>query len=234
LFSNIPYFNPVTGDLVGFRPATSAIDGSHFHLLTLPNRGDDMYCSAWTPDDRRIVCGDATNQLFSMRVTDGGGRIQLTRNPYGAQDLAVGFSPDGTKLAFFRRKGDEQALMVADADGSHVKRLTPFGLTVPHDLSGASWSPDGRELLSALADGYLFTITPDGVTVRIIGLQSPNPAYNAYMPDYSPDGQHMVFTLCFAGQPCSLWRADLDGTHVAQLTHSPTNDWNADWAVVRD
>jgi Tol biopolymer transport system component len=233
LYSNIPYFNPTTGDFVGFRPATSAPDGTHFHLLALPHRGEDMYCSAWTPTDRRIVCADASNTLFSMRASDGADRVRLTKNPYGAQDFAVGYSPSGKRFAFLRRKGDDWALMLANAKGAHIKQLTPFGLLVQHDLVGANWSPDGKSIISAMADGHLIIVQVDRSRVTIVQLQLAEP-YFAIEPDFSPDGRHIVFSAFVEGHAANLYRADVDGSHVIQLTHSPENEFAADWAVVAD
>src|SRR5205085_48670 len=63
---------------------------------------------------------------------------------------AIGWSPDGQRLAFVRPGRDMTALVVADRDGSHERTLAtrrlPAGFTWLY--SGASnppaWSPDGR------------------------------------------------------------------------------------------
>ena len=110
LFSNVILFD-ANGDLVAFRPAISAPDGSGFHVLTLPELPTDMYCSAWSLNDRRILCSDAEGNIISMLASDGGSRIQLTQNPFGTQDIAVGFSPDRRPpclLAVAARSGPTQ------------------------------------------------------------------------------------------------------------------------------
>jgi WD40 repeat protein len=239
LMSNIPYTDPTTGSFVGFRPATSAPDGSAFHLLALPQLPEDMYCSAWTPDDHRIVCGDDTPGLFSMRVSDGGGMRRLTVNPFGDQDVAVGFSPDGRRLAFLRYKPatkpsqDEQvALFLANPDGTRLHRITPYGLLEADELASANWSPDGHSLISANSNGRLVIVSADGSGVRRIALAFGTPDYFAVMPAYSPDGRQIVFSA-FRQAPADLFVANLDGTHVHQITDSPVNEYSADWANLR-
>ena len=195
-----------------------------------------MFCSAWTPDDRRIVCNDDSPFLFTIRPSDGGGRLPLTRNPFGGSDVAVGFSPDGSHLAFERSRADEQlALMVANADGSQARRITPFGLLMNQVFQGANWSPDGKSLISTQTDGHLIVISVDGTQARIISLQIGSRDYFAFHPDFSPDGRHIVFSAYT--NPTSpqddLYRADLDGTHGVQLTNTPTAEVSPDWAIVR-
>jgi hypothetical protein len=235
LHSNIPYTDPATGQFVGFRPAFSHPDGSHFRLLALPNRPEDMYCSAWTPDDRRIICGDDTPGLFSMRARDGGGVRRLTHNPYGGQDISVGLSPDGTRLALLRERPDPAggpgslALFVGRADGSHLRQRTPFGLIFGFtEFGGASWSPDGKYLVSSTGDGDLIFVASHGRGTRTVSITSDSTKGFAVLPDYAPDGRHLVFSL-FLGDNADLYRSDLHGGHLRRLTTDPANDVNADW-----
>jgi len=234
LFSNIPYFDS-DGNLVGFRPATSDPDGSDFHLLTLPERPVDMYCAAWTPDDRRIVCGDEVG-LFTMRAADGGGATRLTHNPFGSTDVPIGYSPDGRKLAFIRNNAgdpateadDTAALLVARSDGSHGRAVTPYGLLLAHELAGGDWSPDGRHLASATTDGRLVIVTVRSKRIATVPLRIEGD-YFAVLPSYSPVGTHLAFSL-FRGAPADIYTARTDGSDVRQMTSSGTNELFADWS----
>jgi Tol biopolymer transport system component len=241
LHSNIPVNARGTGKLVGFRPATSAPDGSRFRLLALPKLPTDMYCSAWTPTDRRILCsiGFKDPGLFSLRASDGGGRRRLTRNPFGSPDLAVGFSPDGTRIAFLRfrpgsgphAEGQEKvALVVASPDGSHARRITGYHLLQAHELAWADWSPDGRRLVSSTPKGALVLVSAESGNVTPVHLQVGRRAF-ATLPTFSPDGKQLLFSL-FRRGPADLYRARLDGSRVRAVTSSPKNDINADWSVV--
>ena len=69
-------------------------------------------------------------------------------------DRSPMFSPDGTRLAFFRDTGQETFLMVADADGTNVVEIP---LEATDDWSGLwSFAPDGRSLMTvANIDGTM-------------------------------------------------------------------------------
>ena len=76
-------------------------------------------------------------EIYVMNA-DGSGVKILTNDP--AWDYAPVWSPDGTRIAFSRRYGDDWALYVMNADGSGATNLAlgkaPF----------SSWSPDGRKI----------------------------------------------------------------------------------------
>jgi hypothetical protein len=136
LHSNVLVFDD-SGELVAFRPALSAPDGSDYRLLRLRQRPMDFYCSAWSPDDSRILCTDIEGGVISIRATDGRGARRLTTNPFGGKDLAIGYSPDGGRVAWVREgpgstdELERAAIFVADADGTHARRLTRWGLLGP-------------------------------------------------------------------------------------------------------
>jgi Tol biopolymer transport system component len=54
-------------------------------------------------------------------------------------------------------------------------------------------------------------------------------AVNAFDVSFSPDGRRIAFSL---GSPeASIYTAGLDGSHVEQLTTSPTEDHHANWGA---
>jgi Tol biopolymer transport system component len=235
LYSNVMIFDG-NGEVVAFRPATSAPDGSDFHVLKLPSRPMDMYCSAWSPDDTRIICSAGAGGLISMRASDGGGRVKLTTNPYGGQDLAVGYSPDGSQFAWLRERpgatddAEREALFVSDStDVSHPRRLTRWGLLQAHELAGANWSPDGLSIVSATRRGRLVVVdaVAGGATPIPLDLRSDD---FAVTPDYSPDGAQIVFTM-FRNRPADLYIATTDGADLRRLTRTTKrSDLFPDWA----
>jgi TolB protein len=81
-------------------------------------------------------------------------------------------------------------LYVADADGSHLKRLTKS----VEDESSPCWSPDGKWICFATKINerrVLAKIPADGGAVqRIPTPGAPNPTE----PDWSPDGKWIAFT----------------------------------------
>src|SRR5581483_4300514 len=97
-------------------------------------------------------------QLFTIR-SDGSGARQLTH----FTDSDAGWpewSPDGSAIAFERdvyvgRRVTRAVIYTMDADGSHLRALTPTGLN-----GRPSWSPDGRSIaFSTLSFGKQATVS---------------------------------------------------------------------------
>jgi Tol biopolymer transport system component len=232
LHSNVFVYDD-DGEVVAFRPAISAPDGSGFRLLRMRQRSSDMYCSAWSPDDSRILC---TNDggIISFRASDGRGARRLTTNPYGGQDLPIGYSPDGTQLAWVREgpgstdELERAAIFVADADGTHARRLNRWGLLNAHEFAAANWSPDGSRFVAATRSGGLVTVdaVAGGATPVPVDLGSNS---FAVMPDYSPDGQRIVFAM-FRDRPSDLYVVGVDGSGLRRLTRTPDrSELSPDW-----
>jgi Tol biopolymer transport system component len=238
LHSNILRFDSA-GNVVRFRPLITDPDGGNPRVLELADRPTDMYCTAWSLDDTRLVCGDAQG-IFTMRASDGGGVVRLSHSPANATDQPVGFSPDGTKLAFVRKFGpvapdrshgsfpsEAAVLMVADADGTDARAITGKGSIFAGDFANAKWAPDGQMLITSTAHGTLVQIPVGGGDPLPVKLAVDGKSFAA-TPSYSPDGQHLVFAL-FRQAPADLYISDLDGSHVRQLTDAPGNEWFPDW-----
>jgi dipeptidyl aminopeptidase/acylaminoacyl peptidase len=80
-----------------------------------------------------------------------------------AADGGIAWSPDGSRVAFFRQTGPLTAdVFVSDADGSHLRNLTHGSA----QFSWApDWSPDGTRIVYVTSDPdveRLVTVRPDG------------------------------------------------------------------------
>jgi Tol biopolymer transport system component len=87
---------------------------------------------AWSPDSSKVAYSSGDGHGFAISVVraDGKGRRELTPQ---ALDFHPAWSPDGRRIAFQR----EATLYVMDADGSHIRRLTP-----PKAIDGSpAWRP---------------------------------------------------------------------------------------------
>lgn len=141
----------------------------------------------WSPDGRWILFngqpadaprtpeGNGWSAIWLLS-SDGAVLRRLTSGEGG--DTAVGFSPDGTRVAFIGEAGPDdprRALLTMDLDGTDV---APVFVGTPPDGGGprlpgggglsVSWSPDGQHF----ALGYrqdLYTLRADGTQLTSHG-----------------------------------------------------------------
>jgi Tol biopolymer transport system component len=246
-----------TGQFFLFQPATVKPDGSEFNQLVPPTppggpSANGIDCPVWLLDQTRILCAfndstTGTSGAFSIRASDGGDPVRLTTNPYsttGGFDLPTDISPDGTRFVFLRYKPgarpqpnpdrtQQVALFVENIDGTDLRQITPFGLALPHDFASANWSPDGREIISALSHGRLFVVHLDGTGLTPINLDTGTQQYFAFQPHWSPDGKRILFCMFINGGE-GIYTANLDGSEVKQATFAtnPLTVFNApDWGM---
>jgi serine/threonine protein kinase/Tol biopolymer transport system component len=98
----------------------------------------------WSADSRRITFqsereGDAA--IFWQRADGSGTAERLTKPDAGARHAPMSWSPDGTVLLYDSAKGGDVTLMIWRA---RDRASTPFSDVRSRDVTGATFSPDGR------------------------------------------------------------------------------------------
>ena len=242
LITNMVRFDGA-GELLPFRPSIVDPDGANYHLLPAIGAPFDMYCHAWSAGGTRLLCGFGGDRpgIFSVRASDGGDAQRLTTNPFGNTDVPWSMSPDGSQFAFLRyRPGpmpgpqpfrtEQVGIFVANLDGSNVRQVVPYGVAQAHELASASWSPDGRQILSTTKSGRLFVVRVDGTGLAQLKLDVSSKGTFAYQPAWSPDGTRIIFGMVRDGQ-ADLYTADPNGSHLVQVTDSPDFENGPTWAV---
>src|SRR5215208_2884744 len=167
-------------------------------------------------------------------------RVRLSR----ADGDPIAWSSDGTKLLIRRTSGPSAGLSVLEADGTET-RLTEA------DVEGASFSPDGSEVVYAAGPwehSAIYAVSSHGGAPRLI-LRSTRriPHYGrkllayAEEPALSPDGRRIAYFDGFGDHSHQLWVMNADGTerrvllddefagagHIRALTWSPDGEWLA-------
>jgi Tol biopolymer transport system component len=138
------------------------------------------------------------------------------------------WSPDGTQIVFSRswlampEKFLKAAVFVVDADGQHLRQLTPATL----QARAPDWSSDGSRIVFESLDmrtvggtvrtsDDIYSIRPDGT-----GLQRLTTDGLSNGATWIPDGR-LLFTRVLGGSSGraagGLWVMDADGGNVTQL-----------------
>ena len=139
-------------------------------------------------------------------------------------DGGIAWSPNGSQVAFYRQGRLTADVLVADADGSHLRNLTPGGT----DFSWApDWSPDGSRIVFVESDGggaRLVTIRSDGSDRRIVPGTSAGPNDLLRTPRWTPDGTSIGYTLT---DGIHVIRSDGTGGRLL-LADAEGLDWSPD------
>jgi len=143
-------------------------------------------------------------------------------------DSAAGFSPDGTRIAFFREAGAFLGIFAANDDGSGVREVAAY----PADsVKWANWAPDSRRIavIYQIDAGTnqldLLDATGSGSVERIASAGGMD--FVQFRP---PDGREMLYRALVDGK-WGLFAIDADGANARTLAE-PTVDAGVDLSFV--
>ncbi|MEY2880124.1 MAG: Prolyl tripeptidyl peptidase precursor [Verrucomicrobiota bacterium] len=99
---------------------------------------------AFTVQEWSIEKNKSTTNLWLVAVAGGAPRRLTTA---AVADTSPTWSPDGTRLAFISKRGDDEnnALYVLRLDGGEPEKI----LELPYGLSSPRWLPDGKSVVAA-------------------------------------------------------------------------------------
>lgn len=132
----------------------------------------------------------------------------------------VGWSPEGRRIAYQSPLG----LYVANADGSHKRRLTVANLQAQTFDADPAWSPDGKWIAFAHEvpmHPTIQLIRPDG--------RDRHTLTSGEVPSWSPDGRELAFQAGEVGA-LHVFSIRRDGSVRRQITHSSSSDTLPDWS----
>lgn len=191
-------------------------------LELIPMRREAYWGLSFSPD------GDI---FFGLKSVDTSGAIYRI-SPLGGVPRKIisniesppTFSPDGKRMAFLRAgfpAPDQSAIVVANIDGTDEKTLAAVTLPdlfVPVFFGGASWSPDGRQIATALINRRQRSARVIGVDVSTgaIATIGEGPWVHAAQVAWLPDGSGLVAIAAAAEDPRNqVW-------HIPYPTGTPT------------
>jgi TolB protein len=203
-------------------------DGTHETQITFPTTNVVDAMGNWSADGARIAftrttaCGDdcQTDELYVVNA-DGTGLRRIATTTPTVESPA--WSPDGRWIAFSMATetgdgGIQVAIWELHPDGSGLRQVT-HAIAGESDDHAIQFSPDGsrivieRQLATCGFCPAIFTAdATDGAHVTRV---SPAGLKGFDHPDWSPDGQWVVFrTEARAGGSSGVFVAHPDGSHV--------------------
>jgi TolB protein len=236
---------------------TMRSDGSDLQKIT-DTIGDNEKPD-WSPDGRWLIfVSDRADYptslgLYRIRSDGSGGLTRLTHLPAGSewQELAR-YSPDGKWIEYTEYRlpsptnpdpyTDESALIIARADGSDPRRITPWSISA----ADADWSPDGRRLVFAprlARDEYVQSVMVVDVDGRhlqeltsgdqLTGDGDATRYQESFNPVWSPDGTRIMFVrasyTASDGFTQGLMTMRADGSHPAFVSDVHGQEHQPEW-----
>lgn len=180
----------------------------------------DIITFAWSPTALEIAFR-AEDKILVANVPDK--KVTQLALAYGGTSLA--WSPDGSKIAFDCKIGDNQEICVVDRTGENMIQLT----NSPGKDSIVEWSPDGTKItLGCRINGNQEICVIDSTGENMIQLTSSQG--EDLVKGWSPDGTKLVF-LSDRGRPTpdpkdegmgdiehDIWVMNADGSDPRRLT----------------
>jgi len=243
---------PPAGSILGSSIAIAA-PGSNNATVVYQDLKRNVLAPQWAPNGEKIIFAvgvfnafyNGFNSLFlkqSDRAEDGAQIAVINPDGSGFRELTTGpnnsafpsMAPDGKRFVYRTFGPDGDGLKIMNIETNAVAMLTKGYDNFP------LWSPRGDLIMfSRLAEGDydIYTIKPDGTSLKRITHSHGNDAHQAW----SPDGEQIVVASSRMGfkdegvytdapQPYGeLFVMRFDGTDVRQLTDNQWEDGTPAW-----
>lgn len=194
------------------------IDGSWPRALTTDTLGDHWEARP-SPDGKSIVYllrrFDDLHRLDVVLLEIETGKSFTLYGKPSTRTLSPKWSPDGAWIAFIAQETERDEIYLVRSDGEGLHPLTSTG----HDVAQFEWAPDSKRLAVIFNRGGAFDLSlVEADTGAVTDLRS-GPGIHAN-PNWAPDGSFITFEYESPLQPPDIFRIDLPGKQVTQLTFS--------------
>ncbi|MGH9929490.1 MAG: DPP IV N-terminal domain-containing protein, partial [Pyrinomonadaceae bacterium] len=115
----------------------------------VPPAAAGYWSLTFSPDNNYVLYVKPVNELLGelYQVATLGGP---SRKLLSDIDPQISFSPDGKRFAFVRSNQAEGALMLANANGTEIKKLAVREPPESFSAPGMAWSPDGKVIACSI------------------------------------------------------------------------------------
>jgi len=220
------------------------IDGTAAQQLT-DGPGYD-YQPDWSPDGRFIVYASGSGEAIELWLLDlqSGQASQLTHGR--AVNVEPRWSPDGRRIVYvssaFNRHFHIFVAEVRDAQLGEPIRLTDenksslpryYYSAFDHEIN-PTWTRDGQSVLFVSNRGRIhgtggFWLMPAVAGAPAVELHYEETNWQA-RPDFSPDGQRMVYSSYLGRAWLQLWLLPAHGGEPFPLTYGDWDETHARWS----
>ncbi len=189
---------------------------------------DSPYRMAWLPDGSAVVFPASVDkssfnaQMWEVSYPDGEAR-RVTNDLNYYQGATI--TSDGAALATVQVSFSANIWSAGFGTSAPISapRQITSGVARADGLAGLAWPTEDLVIYTYYTSGVmkLAAAAPDGSNSHNLAFGKDVPLF----PSACGDGKHFLLSLNQANHGISVWRADLDGSNLKQLTNGPVDMW---------
>jgi dipeptidyl aminopeptidase/acylaminoacyl peptidase len=210
--TKIAFISDQTGQ---FNVYVVPIDGGEPRLVL--DAGHPAWKVSWSPDGQMLaVTVEAGGIDYATYIVplDGGASTQIADGSGPIDAGQASWSPDSKHLAFSSDSKGLNNIGIYNVSDRSFSWIT----SGEGEKQYPSWSPDGKRLAYVLNRGTISWLAVQELD-KVPSLYQVEPGVH-YWPEFTPDGDHLIFCFDNPRNPDDLWSLRLADGKFTRLTHS--------------